>query len=56
MQAERLQPYRRGLRPALPESLPAYLDVELQRLSVIITDLVGLVQNLDARIAALEAL
>lgn len=55
IEAAKIQPYRRGLRPTLPESLPSYLDAELQRLSVIITDLVGVVQALDARIAALEA-
>lgn len=55
MEPGKLTPYRRGIRPALPESLPSYLDSELQRLSVIITDLVGVVQNLDVRLKALEA-
>jgi hypothetical protein len=55
MEPAKLEPYRRGLRPALPQSLPSYLDSELQRLSVIITDLVGVVQALAARLDALEA-
>lgn len=49
-----LVPYRRGLRPPLPESLPSYLDAELQKLTVTNQHLVETIKDLQARIAALE--
>lgn len=54
MDASRLNPYARSLRPALPASLPQYIDAELQKIAVATQNIVQAIQDLDARTKALE--
>lgn len=55
MDLSKLIPYRRSLRPALPESLPQYLDTEFQKIATATNNIVQALQEQDARIKALEA-
>jgi hypothetical protein len=50
----KLQKYRKGVRPVQPESLPAFVDRELDRIALITVSLVEALQELDARLAILE--
>lgn len=55
MATEKLIPYQRSLRPVLPDSLPQYLDGELQKLSVVTANIVHALQALQAQMAADKA-
>lgn len=50
-----ITPYQRSSRPALPQSLPGYIDVELQKVAVTFNHILQALAALDERIAALEA-
>jgi len=52
---DQLLPYSRALRPVLPQSLPQFLDAELQKIAVATANIVQVIQDLDDRIAAVEA-
>lgn len=55
MEFSRLLPYRRQLRPAIPESLPTYLDGEFRRIDNSSRDVVQALQDLDERLKRLGA-
>lgn len=46
--------FRKGIRPVDPESLPRFVDTELNNAQRVIGDLVAAIQNLDERLTALE--
>lgn len=49
-----IEPYVRGIRPALPESQQLYLQDELKKLEKALLLLVEAVKDLDERVTALE--
>lgn len=55
MEARKLAAYQRTSRPPLPESLPLYLDTELQKISVAINNIIQVLKDLEERVVALEA-
>lgn len=49
-----LVPYARRIRPSQPDSFPPFMDGELRRIDTNSRDIVQVIKDLDARIAALE--
>jgi hypothetical protein len=50
----KLGEFSKGVRPVGPDSLPFYLDVELDRISVVLREMREALQNLDERLTLLE--
>lgn len=53
MDLSKLLPYSRQLRPARPESLPAFLDGEMRKIETSSRSVVEAISALDARLKAL---
>jgi hypothetical protein len=54
MATEKLTPYRPGVRPPTPTSLPQFLDAELKKIQLVSSALVEAAQALEALYAALD--
>lgn len=51
---EKLDGYRKAIRPVDPNSLPRFVDDELVRVGRHMIDLIAHIKNLEERITALE--
>lgn len=52
--AVKIKAYSRNIRPAMPESFPRYVEEELDKIAVTISQIIQAVEALEARVAALE--
>lgn len=52
MDYAKLTAYRKAIRPVTPESFPKFVDTELDRLSLVTTNIITALKDLDVRLTA----